>query len=326
MGDPAGIGPDLTLAAWRQARQTPFLVFGDPNVFEQRAQLLRADVPVRSVTDAAGAARVFSSALPVVSVPLSSPAKAGKSDPEAAPAILQAIEKGVDWVMGGDAVALVTNPVNKALLYDVGFSHPGHTEFLGELARARGAEAYPVMMLVCEEFRVVPATVHVALKDVPGRLTRERIVRVIQVTADALRRRFGIPKPRIAVTGLNPHAGEDGTLGREEIEIIGPALGELKASGISTTGPHPADTIFQERLRGSYDAVVTMFHDQALIPVKTLAFDRAVNVTLGLPFIRTSPDHGTAYELAGTGRANPSSLIAALRLAGRLGAERKAAA
>lgn len=326
MGDPAGIGPDLTLAAWRQIPQTPFIVIGDPEVFEQRASLLGADVPVRSVLDAAEAARVFSSALPVFSVPLAHPAEAGKPDPQAARAILGAIEKGVDLVMGGDAAALVTNPINKALLYDAGFSHPGHTEFLGELARRRGAEAYPVMMLVCDEFRVVPATVHKALKDVPDALTQERIVRVVQVTADALKKRFGIPKPRIAVTGLNPHAGEDGALGREEIDVIQPALRELAASGIETTGPHPADTIFQERLRGSYDAVVTMYHDQALIPVKTLAFDRAVNVTLGLPFIRTSPDHGTAYGLAGTGHANPSSLIAALRLASQLGAEHKAAA
>jgi 4-hydroxythreonine-4-phosphate dehydrogenase len=329
MGDPAGIGPDLTLEAWRQkvdGSSAPFVAIGDPDLFNQRARLLGLGVPVCTVSSAADAPGIFPGALPVLPIRLVRPAQPGQPDPRAAPAVLSAIEKGVDLVMGGDAAALVTNPINKALLYDAGFSHAGHTEFLGELAQARGAEAYPVMMLVCDEFRVVPATVHIPLKDVPNALSQERLVRVAQVTANALKSRFGIPRPRLAVTGLNPHAGEDGALGREEIEIIQPALRELAASGVETTGPHPADTIFQERLRARYDAVITMYHDQALIPVKTLAFDRAVNVTLGLPFVRTSPDHGTAYDLAGTGRANPSSLITALRLAGQLGAVRKAAA
>ncbi|MCG8653942.1 MAG: 4-hydroxythreonine-4-phosphate dehydrogenase PdxA, partial [Pirellulales bacterium] len=298
-----------------------------PDLFEQRAKDLGLAIPVREVNDPEEAAAQFSGALPVLSIPLPHPVAAGQSSENAAAATLEAIEAGVELVMSGEAAALVTNPINKAVLYKAGFSHPGHTEYLGDLAAARGASRpYPVMMLVCDEFRIVPATVHIPLAEVPSALTRERLTRVIETTAEGLRERFGIARPRIAVTGLNPHAGENGSIGSEEQDVIMPVLRSLSAAGIDVSGPHPADTIFHVPMRPTYDAVVAMYHDQALIPVKTIAFDRAVNLTLGLPFVRTSPDHGTAYDLAGTGKADASSLIAALMLANELGARQRAPA
>lgn len=330
MGDPAGVGPDITLAAWQARKQSalpPFFVIGDSGLFEDRIRSIGLEIPVRTISAPEDTADVFDSALPVLSVPLASPVAPGAPAANSAPAIVGAIEKGVDLIHEGAASALVTNPINKALLLDTGFAHPGHTEFLGELARGHGDDAFPVMMLVCDALRVVPATVHIPLSQVPAALNEALILRTITVTADALRQRFGIASPRIAVTGLNPHAGESGALGREEIEIIGPAIEKARQStGAEITGPYPADTIFQDRLRGTYDAVIAMYHDQALVPVKTIAFDEAVNLTLGLPFIRTSPDHGTAYDLAGTGRANASSLIAAIKLAARLGANARTTA
>lgn len=330
MGDPAGIGPDLTLAAWASASDlglAPFVVLGDPVLFEQRARALGLKVPVSQIEEPGAAAEHFATALPVIPIPLPAPVAAGQPAESAAGAILDSIGAGVALVMDGKAAALVTNPINKAVLYKSGFAHPGHTEYLGDLAQARGAsEPYPVMMLVCDEFRVVPATVHIPLADVPKALTRERLTRVIETTAQGLQERFGVSHPRIAVTGLNPHAGESGAIGTEDRDVIAPVLQALSASGLDVSGPHPADTIFHASVRSGYDAVVAMYHDQALIPVKTIAFDRAVNLTLGLPFVRTSPDHGTAYELAGTGKADPASLVAALNLAARLGARQKAAA
>jgi 4-hydroxythreonine-4-phosphate dehydrogenase len=239
--------------------------------------------------------------------------------------VIEAIRTGVEWVCQGHAAALVTNPINKKLLTGAGFHHPGHTEYLAELCANAEAIPRPVMMLTCSELRVVPATVHIPLKDVPDALSESLLIETIHITARGLRDLFKIPAPRIGVTGLNPHAGEEGTLGREEIEIITPAIQKLNAEGYDIHGPLPADAVFQDRMRGKFDAIIAMYHDQALIAIKTLAFDRTVNLTLGLPIIRTSPDHGTAYELAGTDKANPGSLIESIRLAAKLSSQQMAA-
>jgi 4-hydroxythreonine-4-phosphate dehydrogenase len=329
MGDPAGIGPDVVLAAWanRKKTQLPFFLFiGDPDLVIKRAQVMGLKVPIETLDDPATARSCFADALPLYPVRLENTVSPGQPDPTAAPAILSSIELAVELALEGRASAIVTAPINKKLLYEAGFRHPGHTEFLGALAQRSGLQATPVMMLACDELRVVPATIHIPLKDVPGTLSADLIVQTITVTADALSREFGIDNPRIAVTGLNPHAGENGAIGEEEIRIVTPAIEAARAQGINVSGPFPADTIFQGRLRADYDVVVTMYHDQALIPIKTLAFERAVNVTLGLPIVRTSPDHGTAYDLAGTGRCDPTSMIEALLLAGRLAANREARA
>ncbi|MDH3581509.1 MAG: 4-hydroxythreonine-4-phosphate dehydrogenase PdxA [Hyphomicrobiales bacterium] len=329
MGDPAGIGPDITLAAWASAKAeptVPFMLLSDPEFMRGRAEILKLDMAIEEIAGADDALKVFPRALPVLPVALQGPIVPGQPEAAAVPAILSAIERAVELVYQGEASALVTNPINKKLLYDSGFDHPGHTEFLGALAQSHGDTAEPVMMLACDELRAVPATIHIPVKDVAAALSVELLVATIRTTAQALSSRFGISSPRIAVTGLNPHAGEQGAIGDEEKTIIVPAIEILRGENINVSGPSPADTIFQEPLRSTYDAVVTMYHDQALIPVKILAFDRAVNITLGLPFVRTSPDHGTAYDLAGTGRADPASLIEALKLAHLLGAQRGAAA
>jgi 4-hydroxythreonine-4-phosphate dehydrogenase len=230
-------------------------------------------------------------------------------------AIERSIERAVGLVRAGAARAIVTNPISKSVLYGAGFAFPGHTEYLASLAAAGGAPIQPVMMLASPDLKVVPVTVHVPLKEVSRLLTRALILSSIEITARDLGRFFGLTRPRLAVSGLNPHAGEDGGLGREEIEIIAPAIEAARAKGLDVTGPHPADTMFHAAARATYDAAICMYHDQALVPFKTLAFEEGVNVTLGLPFVRTSPDHGTAFALAGTGKANPRSLIEALRLA-----------
>jgi 4-hydroxythreonine-4-phosphate dehydrogenase len=318
LGDPAGIGPDVTLAAW-SAREAlalhPFLVYGDPQVLRQRAQALALDVPMAIVDRPDEAAAAFARALPVL--PTRAPAERR---------IVATIEEATAAVAGGTALALVTNPIAKASLSAAALDYPGHTAFLGLLAsRHYGGRSFrPVMMLVADELKVVPATVHIALADVPRTLTRALIAQTIRITAAALVEDFGIDRPRIAVAGLNPHAGEQGLIGSEEATAIAPAIAEMVRQGLAVSGPHSADTLFHEEARRTYDAAIAMYHDQALIPLKTLAFDRGVNVTLGLPFVRTSPDHGTAYALAGTGRARPGSFIAALQLAARLGARRAA--
>ena len=329
MGDPAGIGPDITLAAWASAKAipaVPFMLLSEPDLMRKRAEILKLDIAIEELASARDALKVFPSALPVLPVTLQGAVVPGQPEGAAAPAIVAAIELGVELVYQGEASSLVTNPINKKLLYDSGFDHPGHTEFLGALAQSHGDTTEPVMMLACDELRVVPATIHIPVKNVAAALSVELLVRTVRTTAQALSSQFGISNPRITVTGLNPHAGEGGAIGDEENTIIVPAIEILRGENVNVSGPSPADTVFQEPLRNTYDAVVTMYHDQALIPVKTLAFDRAVNVTLGLPFVRTSPDHGTAYDLAGTGRADPASLIEALKLACRLGARHGVAA
>lgn len=322
IGEPAGIGPDITLAAWLQRRERalpPFYLVGDAGFIEGRAARLGLDVPVATVQPES-AAGTFADALPVVETGERITAAAGRPDASSAPAAIAAIRRAVADVSEGRAAAVVTNPIAKSVLYKAGFSHPGHTEFLAELARSDGAAPQPVMMLWCEDLAVVPVTIHVALRDAIARLSTGLIVDTCRIVADDLKRHFGIAAPRLALAGLNPHAGEAGTIGTEERDVIAPAIAALRRSDVDATGPWPADTMFHAAARRTYDCAIGMYHDQALIPIKTLAFDDGVNVTLGLPFIRTSPDHGTAFDIAGSGRANPSSLIAALRLAARMAA------
>jgi 4-hydroxythreonine-4-phosphate dehydrogenase len=321
MGDPAGIGPELALKAWldRAAIATPFFVIADRDLLTSCANRLGLDVAMIAV-EPTGAAEVFDDALPVVPLAHEAAAEPGKPDVKYAPAVLESIERAVGFVRAGEASAVVTNPIAKSVLYKAGFSHPGHTEFLGELASKWGGPARPVMMLWSPDLAVVPVTIHIALAQAPRALTQETILETSRVVARDLTARFKIARPRLAIAGLNPHAGEGGAMGREEIEVIAPAIATLRAEGLDVVGPLPADTMFHAAARKKYDVAITMYHDQGLIPIKTLAFDEGVNVTLGLPFIRTSPDHGTAFDIAGQGRANPASLIAAARLAARLAA------
>jgi 4-hydroxythreonine-4-phosphate dehydrogenase len=321
LGEPAGVGPDLTLAIWRRRVELdlpPFYLIGEPDFLMRRAQLFGLDVPVTIVTPQ-DASAAFDRALPVVPLDLAISAAPGKPDASSAPAAIAAIRRAVADVLAGHAAAIVTNPVAKNVLYRSGFAEPGHTEFLARLAaEATGKPLHPVMMLWSPELAVVPVTIHLPLREVPGRITADLVEETGRIVARDLAARFGIARPRLAIAGLNPHAGEDGALGGEDAAIVAPAVKRLQAEGIDARGPLPADTLFNEWARSTYDAALCMYHDQALIPIKTLAFDHAVNVTLGLPFVRTSPDHGTAFDIAGSGRADPSSLIAALRLAARL--------
>ena len=320
-GDPSGIGPELTLKAWiaRRARALPpFFVLADPAQLARTAAALGLEIALREVAPQEASA-VFDTALPVVAHGFSVCGAPGAADPADAAATIRSIERAVELVVGGEARALVTNPIAKNVLYAAGFAHPGHTEFLAALAERRFGRSFrPVMMLYAEELAVVPATIHVALAEVPRLLTRALLVETGEIVAADLASRFGLASPRLAFAGLNPHAGESGAMGREEIDIIAPAVADLRARGIDASGPHPADTMFHAAARARYDVAICPTHDQALIPIKTLAFDRGVNVTLGLPFVRTSPDHGTAFDIAGKGVAEATSLIEAIRLADRM--------
>ncbi len=321
-GDPAGIGPELALAAWLRRRELglpPFTVITDPAFLSDVASALGWSIPIVEVA-VENAASVFATACPVQPLATKVRATAGHPASHNATGIIESIETAVALVQTGTAAALVTNPIAKHVLYAAGFRHPGHTEFLAALAGKPGEEPpHPVMMLWSDAMAVVPVTVHMPLAAVPGSLTTDLIVRTGRIVAKDLRERFGIPTPRLAVAGLNPHAGENRTLGYEDDAIVAPAVEALRADGIEAVGPLPADTMFHPRARQGYDAALCMYHDQALIPIKTIAFDEGVNVTLGLPFVRTSPDHGTAFDIAGKGIARPDSLIAAIRLAARLG-------
>ncbi|MGJ4970766.1 MULTISPECIES: 4-hydroxythreonine-4-phosphate dehydrogenase PdxA [unclassified Bradyrhizobium] len=323
LGEPAGIGPDITLQAWLRRTELglpAFYVRGDPAFLAQRAKLLDLPVTVDEVRPEQ-AAQAFATALPVVPTGHAVTAPPGRPDTTSAEAAIGSIREAVADVRAGRASAVVTNPIAKAVLYRAGFSHPGHTEFLAELAADGGATPQPVMMLWSPVLAVVPVTIHVALRDAIDQLTSPLITSTTRIVAASLRRYFGVSRPRIAMSGLNPHAGEDGTLGTEEDTIIAPAIATLRNAGLDVQGPLPADTMFHEAARKTYDCAICMYHDQALIPIKTLAFDEGVNVTLGLPFIRTSPDHGTAFDIAGKGTANPASLIAALELAARMASQ-----
>ena len=305
-GEPAGIGPELAAKAWAALRETcPFVWIGDP-------RHLPAGATFEDITDLGDAARVSATAMPVLEHPFARPTVPGDADPANAPGVVAVLERAVALVQAGDASALCTAPIHKKALIDgADFAYPGHTEFLAALA---GVERV-VMMLASDQLRVVPATIHIALSEVPRALTPDLLRDTLRITEEGLRRRFGLERPRIAVAGLNPHAGEGGKMGHEELDWIAPLIAEMQGDGFNVTGPHPADTLFHAAARARYDAAVCMYHDQALIPIKTLDFDRGVNVTLGLPFVRTSPDHGTAFDIAGKGVANPSSLIEALKLA-----------
>jgi len=321
MGEPAGIGGEIALKAWLRRGEgvPPFYLIDDPDRLARLAQALGWDIPVRAIEGRERVPDVFADALPVV--PLGKAPSARPGHPEAADQalVLHAIDTAVADVRAGRAAALVTNPINKDALYRAGFRHPGHTEYLAELA---GTHDAAVMMLASRDLRVVPVTIHLALREAIEALSTASIVHAGRVVDAALRRDFAIAAPVIAVAGLNPHAGEAGGLGREDIDIVAPAIAELRAAGIDARGPLAADTMFHAEARRRYDAALCMYHDQALIPIKTLDFDGAVNVTLGLPFIRTSPDHGTAFDIAGKGVARPDSLIAALRLAAEMAARR----
>jgi 4-hydroxythreonine-4-phosphate dehydrogenase len=318
LGEPAGIGGEIAIKAWLATRRgpTPFFAIGDPAYYETHARPLGA--AVTTIGGPEEAAQAFANALPVLAAPLAVSSVPGKPDARNAPAVLASIDRAAELAKAGRASAIVTNPIHKGVLYEAGFRHPGHTEYLASLAGG----VRPVMMLACRSLRVVPVTIHVPLARVAGDLRTEDIVAVGEIAAASLARDFGVAEPRLAIAGLNPHAGEAGHLGREEIEIIAPAVAALRAKGIRAEGPAPADTLFHERARARADAVICMYHDQALIPLKTIDFDGGVNVTLGLPFVRTSPDHGTAFDIAGKGIANPASLIAALALAAEMAAHR----
>jgi 4-hydroxythreonine-4-phosphate dehydrogenase len=322
LGEPAGIGPDIAIAAWLRRTECglpPFYLLGDRDFIGDRAKSLGLQVKLADVR-AEQAFDAFADALPVVAIGHRATARPGQPDSTSAPAAIASIRRAVSDVYDGLAGAVVTNPIAKSVLYRAGFEHPGHTEFLAELAAAGGKRPQPVMMLWSPALAVVPVTIHRSLRDAIAALSSELIVTTARIVVDDLKARFGLIRPRLAISGLNPHAGEDGALGIEEQTIIAPAIETLRIEGIDVRGPLPADTMFHKAARNSYDCALCMYHDQALIPIKTLAFDDAVNVTLGLPFIRTSPDHGTAFDIAGSGRANPSSLIAALRLAARMAA------
>ena len=318
MGDPAGIGAEIAIAARvRRPEGPPFFLIDDP----ERLAAMAAGLRIMEISAPAETLAAWDRGLPVLAQPLAARPEPGRPDPANAPAVVAAVERAVALVEAGEAAAVVTNPVSKKVLQDgAGFAHPGHTEFLAALSGA----ARPVMMIAGPQLRVVPVTIHIPLSEVPSALTADLIRETARITAAGLARDFGIAAPRLAVCGLNPHAGEGGAIGREEIETIAPAIEQLRAEGLAVTGPHPADALFHAAARGRYDAVLGMYHDQVLIPAKTLDFDDGVNVTLGLPFVRTSPDHGTAFDIAGQGIARPDSLMAALAMAAEMAARRGA--
>ena len=321
IGDPSGIGPEIAAAAWaaRATKLLPaFVLLGDPAVVSDRAHHAGIEIAVAEC-DVEKAVSVFREALPVIPLAHRLRDAPGHPDPANAPGVIEAIDLAVALTVEQKTAALVTCPIAKKPLYDAGFRFPGHTEYLGHLSEKHfGVAARPVMMIAGPDLRTVPVTIHIPLSEVPARLTTAEIVATGRTVAHDLHSHFGIERPRLAVAGMNPHAGEDGAMGTEDRDIVAPAVAALRAEGIDARGPLPADTMFHTGARATYDAAICMYHDQALIPAKTLAFDTAVNVTLGLPFIRTSPDHGTAFDIAGKGIARPDSLIAALRMAGEM--------
>ena len=326
VGEPAGIGPDITIQAWlrrNELKLPAFYLLGDRDFVSHRAKRLGLELKLANVS-AEEASDAFAKALPVVATGHVTTAQPGRPDETSAGAAMASIRQAVGDVVAGRASAIVTNPIAKSVLYRAGFRHPGHTEYLAELAATNGHTPQPVMMLWSPALVVVPVTIHLSLRDAIAQLSSDLIVTTARIVDAALKARFGLVNPRLAISGLNPHAGEDGSLGIEDKNLVTPAIEILRSEGIEVRGPLPADTMFHEAARKTYDCAICMYHDQALIPVKTLAFEEAVNATLGLPFVRTSPDHGTAFDIAGTGKADPSSLIAALRLAARMAATQPA--
>ena len=319
MGDPAGIGGEIALKAWLALRgRIPFMSIDDPERMRRSACALRLDVPVAEVASPSEAVETFPRALPVMTLRLAKPVRAGEPDAANAPVVVESIDRAVALVSGREVAGVVTNPIHKEILLTAGFAHAGHTEYLAELSGGSPVE----MMLVCPGLRVVPMTVHVPLRAAIERVSRARVTACVRRTAQALTNNFGIARPRLVVAGLNPHAGEGGKIGSEDLAEIAPAVAQLREEGVDVRGPLPADSLFHAEARAGYDAAICMYHDQALIPIKTVDFWNGVNVTLGLPFVRTSPDHGTAFDIAGRGIARADSLVAALRLAAEL-AERR---
>lgn len=320
MGEPAGIGPEITLAAWARRGDSglpAFYMIADPEQLDAVARATARKVPLIEIADPDEALAVFDKGLPVLALKLGAEVRPGQPTTATAAAVINAIDTAVDHALTGRAAAVVTNPIHKSVLYDAGFHHPGHTEYLADLCARFGGtmDITPIMMLAIPGLRVVPLTIHIPLRQVAGALSQALILDTGLGVARALRQDFAIQNPKIAVAALNPHGGESGNMGSEEIDIIAPAVAALRREGIDAFGPRPADTLFHERARATYDAVLCMYHDQALIPLKALDFDHGVNITLGLPIVRTSPDHGTALDIAGQGKANPASLIAALKTA-----------
>ena len=328
-GEPSGIGPDVILKTFvthDHGGAGPWFVIGDRVQLAARAVRMGLDIAIEEATPET-AASVFARALPVVSTHHVMSEAPGRPDPANAAGVIAAIEQAVAFCLSGKAAGMVTAPIAKKPLYDAGFAHPGHTEFLAALAEAHtGSPVRAVMMIAGPKLRTIPVTIHIPLAAVPAALTMADIVETARIAAHDLRHRFGIERPRIAISGLNPHAGEDGALGTEDRDVILPAVEKLARDGIAVSGPLPADTMFHEAARAAYDVAVCMYHDQALVPAKALGFDDAVNVTLGLPFIRTSPDHGTAFSIAGTGAARADSFAAALVMARRMAARTERAA
>jgi len=314
MGEPGGIAAEITIAAWQALRgkqELVFFVIADADHLKS----VNRQCPVKVIENVFDAENAFPDGLPVLHMPLENQVITGTASPDHARQVIASIDTAVNLALSGQVGAVVTNPIQKQSLYQAGFTFQGHTDYIADLATKEAHAANPVMMLSAKDLRTVPVSVHIALKDVASTLSKELIISQTMSTAQGLTRWFALPRPRIGVTGLNPHAGEGGAMGREEIEFIEPAIREMQGRGLDVTGPLPADTVFHDEARTNYDVIMCMYHDQALIPVKTLGFHDGVNTTLGLPFIRTSPDHGTALSLAGTGKANPSSLIAAIHQA-----------
>jgi 4-hydroxythreonine-4-phosphate dehydrogenase len=327
LGDPAGIGAEIILKAWRALRESgpAFVVVGDYDLLASAS--IGGSAVVRRVARAADATTTFPDALPVLDSPLNLPVVSGQPSSTYAQAVIRWIDTAVGLALSGEASGLVTAPIAKAPLYAAGFKFPGHTEYLDDLTAGAPVEGErgPVMMLTAKGLRVSLVTIHTPLAKVPSEVTAERVARTLLVTAHALKHDFGVAHPRLVLAGLNPHAGEDGKIGREEVEVLKPTVEALRRAGVDVRGPLPADTLFHEEARATYDAAVCCYHDQGLIPVKSLDFFGGVNVTLGLPIVRTSPDHGTGFDIAGRGLARPDSLIAAVRLAGEMAERRQAA-
>ena len=320
MGEPAGIGPDLVMrlyAARQHLALPPFILYGHLDFLKARAERLGLKVAL-APSSPEGAASIFPEALPVAHVDGLVPDKPGDPTPLSGKVVIEAIARAVEATLTGSTRGVVTAPIHKAVLYTAGFKHPGHTEYLAALCDRDGTPSRPVMMLAHEELRVIPATIHVPIRDVPGLITYDLLVETGRIAAQSLRTRFGIAEPRLGFAGLNPHAGEGGAIGREDFDVVYPAIQQLVHEGIAAEGPIPADTLFYPPHWRKFDTVIGMYHDQALIPIKAVAFDEAVNVTLGLPIVRTSPDHGTAFDLAGTGKGSTASFLAAIRLADKL--------
>ena len=325
LGEPGGIGPELAIKAWLARAEhnlPPFFILSPKTIIDQTIESLGLRVRTKGIGEVSQASKFFEDVLPVFEIPGSAQdIKPGTTSSKTASVVIDSITHAVNLTRSGKSAAVVTNPIQKSALYQAGFKHPGHTEFLAELS---GPDTIPVMMLANSQLRVVPMTIHIALAEVPKQLTGELIQQLVRITAKALQQDFGLKRPRLAIAGLNPHAGEDGSMGNEEIRIMRPAIMALQDEGFDVIGPLPADTMFHAEARANYDVALCPYHDQALIPVKTLDFHGGVNVTLGLPFIRTSPDHGTALDIAGKGIARPDSLIAAIKMAANMARKREA--